>query len=336
MSRWWCNVLRSSFRSLARSSPLAEHAGEHALRHRFDRVDHHACRERLRLAVVLLGWLLHREPLQQRARLTVAALDGVVERRRLGDVLERLAHDLVGEHRRVDPLDDDLGTVDRPPEHVELAGVDRTARGVAAPSRRVSRSSAGRRRRRWSGGSAARRVTASRRRSGSIPVTPASSMRYWSRTSSLGCSAMIAIPASAAPARPSTDARSARPSVRSSRNFRNGLAPATAFVSDSGSSRQASAGSRPGREVGHRDLHLVLLLPLVPALGRGLARAVGVVGEHDLAGEVLQDLEVLVGERGPARRHRHGRARRARTPSRRCSPRRSRPRRARRSRPWPS
>ena len=60
-------------------------------------------------------------------------------------------------------------------------------------------------------------------------------------------------------------------------------------------------GVAAGRQVGHLDLHLVGLLPLVPAFGGRLAGAVGVVCEHDLAGEILEDLEVLVGQRGPAR-----------------------------------
>ena len=68
------------------------------------------------------------------------------------------------------------------------------------------------------------------------------------------------------------------------------------------------AGVTTGRQVGHLDLHLVCLLPLVPAFGGGLTGAVGVVCQHDLAGEVLQDLEVLVGESGAARRDGVGRA----------------------------
>ena len=58
------------------------------------------------------------------------------------------------------------------------------------------------------------------------------------------------------------------------------------------------------REVGDLELDVVALLPLVPALGRALAGGVGVVGEDHLAGEVLDDLEVVVGERGAAGRHR--------------------------------
>ena len=68
-------------------------------------------------------------------------------------------------------------------------------------------------------------------------------------------------------------------------------------------------GITPGREVGDLQLDLELLLPAVPLLGRALARGVAVVCEHDLPREVLQDLEVLVGERGAARGDRVGRAR---------------------------
>ncbi len=137
-------------------------------------------------------------------------------------------------------------------------------------------------------------------------------------------------------ARPSNVERSAAASSRSIRNSRNGVAPLTALTNACGSSRHTSAGIAARLEVGDLELHLVPLLPLVAAFGRGLSRVVGVVREHDLAREVLQREEVVVGERRAARRDRVRAHPRARTPSRRCSPRRSRPRRARRSRPSPS
>ena len=71
-----------------------------------------------------------------------------------------------------------------------------------------------------------------------------------------------------------------------------------------GSSLPHVGGIASGREIGDLELHLEALLPLVAALGRGLARGVGVVRERDLAREVLQREEVLVGERGAARRDR--------------------------------
>ena len=59
-------------------------------------------------------------------------------------------------------------------------------------------------------------------------------------------------------------------------------------------------------QVGDADFDLVLLLPSVPAFGGALAGGVGVVGQDDPPGEVLQHLEVLVGERGTASGHRVG------------------------------
>ena len=81
----------------------------------------------------------------------------------------------------------------------------------------------------------------------------------------------------------------------------NRCAPSTAFTSTLGIVAPQVAGIPARRQ--RRDLHLdvELLLPLVPLLRRALARAVGVVGEHHLAGEALQQLHVLLGQRGAAR-----------------------------------
>ena len=57
-------------------------------------------------------------------------------------------------------------------------------------------------------------------------------------------------------------------------------------------------GIATGGKIGDLELDLVALLPAVPLLGRALAGGVGVVRQHHLAGEVLEDLEVVVGERG--------------------------------------
>ncbi len=84
------------------------------------------------------------------------------------------------------------------------------------------------------------------------------------------------------------------------RNWRNALAAVTAFRSRAGIVAPDVGGVAPRREIGDLELHLELLLPLVAALGRGLARGVGVVGQRHLAGEVLEDLEVLVGQGGAA------------------------------------
>ena len=57
----------------------------------------------------------------------------------------------------------------------------------------------------------------------------------------------------------------------------------------------------PGGQVGDGDLEVVLLLPLVEALGGGLPGGVGVEGQHELAGVAPQQLDVLGGERRAAR-----------------------------------
>jgi hypothetical protein len=77
--------------------------------------------------------------------------------------------------------------------------------------------------------------------------------------------------------------RSRPVSTRSTRNSRNGLAPSTARPA-------ARDRRRPGRrvdarrQVGDRDLEVVLLLPLVEALGGRLSGGVGVEGEHRACG----------------------------------------------------
>ena len=55
-----------------------------------------------------------------------------------------------------------------------------------------------------------------------------------------------------------------------------------------------------GREGGDGHLDLVLALPLVDPLGRGLAGGVGVEGQHEPRGEALERADVLVGEGGAA------------------------------------
>ena len=93
----------------------------------------------------------------------------------------------------------------------------------------------------------------------------------------------------------------------------NRCAPSTAFTSASGSSRQTSPGSRPGGSAATLTSMSNSLLPLVPLLRRALARAVGVVGQHHAAGERLQELDVLLGQRGATGgdRVRHAREREA-------------------------
>ena len=63
------------------------------------------------------------------------------------------------------------------------------------------------------------------------------------------------------------------------------------------------------REGRHADLDLVLLVPLVEALGRSLAGVVGVERQHHPARVALQQTHVLLGERRSARcdRSRHAR-----------------------------
>ena len=85
---------RRAFTSARPSSPSRSIDVEQTLRRRFDRVDHHPCRERLRLAVVFLGRLLYRESLQQlprrhRRASSMASWNVDVHRRRLERVARR-------------------------------------------------------------------------------------------------------------------------------------------------------------------------------------------------------------------------------------------------------
>ena len=89
-------------------------------------------------------------------------------------------------------------------------------------------------------------------------------------------------------------------STRSSLNCANRDALSTAFTNAPGSSRQRSPGILARRERGDLHLDVEALLPLVPLLGRVLAGGVGVVREHHVTREALQDLHVLVGQRGAA------------------------------------
>ena len=73
--------------------------------------------------------------------------------------------------------------------------------------------------------------------------------------------------------------------------------------SASGSVRARSAGSAPGGKRGHGHVDLVMALPLVDAAGALLARRVGVVGEHHASGEVAQQPEVVLAQRGATRGH---------------------------------
>ena len=57
------------------------------------------------------------------------------------------------------------------------------------------------------------------------------------------------------------------------------------------------------RQRGDLDLDVESLLPLVPLLRRALAGGIGVVGQHHVPREALQDLDVVIRQRGPARRN---------------------------------
>ena len=60
-------------------------------------------------------------------------------------------------------------------------------------------------------------------------------------------------------------------------------------------------GVRPRRQFEHREPQVVGGLPGVDALRGGLAGLVRVVGQHDVAGEPLEDPHVVLGESRPAR-----------------------------------
>ena len=116
----------------------------------------------------------------------------------------------------------------------------------------------------------------------------ATSPAYSSRTLASGCSLTTARAgsASAGPVlgraqRPAGE----HPVAAGSRG--TAAASSTAARSASGSVWASSPGSLPGGQRGHADLDLVLLLPLVEAVGGALAGRVGVEGQHDAAGEAL-------------------------------------------------
>ena len=131
-------------------------------------------------------------------------------------------------------------------------------------------------------------------------------MTYWSRTSSFGCSAIIA---AASPR--DTGARFERAEILAAqqpldpeleerrRALDRRFQPLWIVAEDVG--RIATGG-----QVGHLELDLESLFPLVATIGRGHACVVGVVRERHLARQVLQRDEVIVGERGTAGRDRDG------------------------------
>ena len=59
---------------------------------------------------------------------------------------------------------------------------------------------------------------------------------------------------------------------------------------------------------GHRHLDLVLLFPFVELLGGTLTGRIGVEGQHNAAGEPLENAHVLFGESRATRGHRAGHA----------------------------
>ena len=95
-------------------------------------------------------------------------------------------------------------------------------------------------------------------------------------------------------------------STRSTRNLRNGTAASTDAARRSGSRAGQVGRIDARREVGDGDLEVVLLLPLVEALGGRLAGGVGVEGQHELPGVAPQQLHVVGGEGGAAGGHRGG------------------------------
>ena len=127
---------------------------------------------------------------------------------------------------------------------------------------------------------------------------------YWSRTRSLGCSAIICT-AHAAP-------RHARTRLQRHHVFVLQEAVDTELEERRRAFDRADEllwiflehvrGVTAGGKIGDLELHFETLFPLVAALGRSLTGGVGVVHERDLARQVLQREEVVVGERGAARR----------------------------------
>ncbi len=76
---------------------VAQHRREQAVRGRFDGIDHEPRAERLGLAVVGLGQLLDREPLQQVMGRTLARVERLLERGRVTQQDERGPRALVVE-----------------------------------------------------------------------------------------------------------------------------------------------------------------------------------------------------------------------------------------------
>ena len=128
-------------------------------------------------------------------------------------------------------------------------------------------------------------------------------MRYWSRTRSLGCSAMTSSAAPAARARPSGVWRSALRSARSTRNPSMGVASSMADGQPLGVGAGQVGRVDPVGQIGDRHIDLELALPLVDAGRGGLACGVGVEGQHDALGEALHRPHVVGGQRGAARGH---------------------------------
>ena len=91
--------------------------------------------------------------------------------------------------------------------------------------------------------------------------------------------------------------------TRCRRKARNGTA--SGDRSDEGvrvSLRQVAWVQATG-QAGDGHLHLVSLLPLVEPLGRALTRGVGVERQYDVAGVALEQADMVLGERCPARGH---------------------------------
>ena len=154
--------------------------------------------------------------------------------------------------------------------------------------------------------SVGRRVRCSATRTRSPTASP-TSLATWPayslRTFGSGCSLTTSIARSARRAR-SSGVRAGRPlidPIEPERQERHGV----------GDRRGQRVGILLGqlarieaaRQLGHRHLHLVLLLPRVEALGGTLAGGIGVERQHDPAGVALDQPHVVLGERRAARRH---------------------------------